>query len=294
VKALGFAIEDRGIVQISMNLVNTQGTPIHRVFALIRSEAERWGVPVLESEVVGLVGADPLFDAAEHHLRLNRFDRSQILENRLARPPAGSGTTLGDFLDRLASDEPTPGGGSAAALAGSLAASLLAMVAGISLRSKKRAADHPRFREMADEARGLRAELDLAVEEDARAFEDLLRARRLPQGSDDESASRAEALRRATLGAALVPIKVARAALRLLELLLELAERGNPNAISDVGVAVRAAVAALEGAGYNVRINLKGMEEDPEAGALASELRTLAARGAECASRALGRVEAKI
>jgi glutamate formiminotransferase/formiminotetrahydrofolate cyclodeaminase len=294
VKALGFAIEDRGIVQISMNLVNTQGSPIHRVFALIRSEAARYGVAVLESEVVGLVGADPLFDVAEHHLQLNRFDRSQILENRLEHPPAGPGTSLGDFLDRLASDEPTPGGGSAAALSGSLAAALLAMVAGLSLRSKKLANDHPRFREIAGEARGLRATLDLAIEEDARAFEDFLRARRLPEGSDREAAARRDAIRNATIGAALVPMKVVRASARVLELLVEVAAKGNPNAISDVGVAARAAATAVDGAGYNVRINLKGMESDPEAGALGAELRELAAGAAERAKHVLREVEAKI
>jgi len=85
VKALGFMLQERGLAQVSMNLVNTWGTPVHRVFALIRDEAERYGVPIVGSEVVGLVCQDALVDVAEHALRLENFSRDQILENRLAR-----------------------------------------------------------------------------------------------------------------------------------------------------------------------------------------------------------------
>jgi glutamate formiminotransferase len=84
VKALGFAVEGRGIVQVSMNVTNFEKTPLHRVFELIACEAERWGVPIVGSEIVGLVPQAALLQVAEHFLRLEHFHPSQVLENRLA------------------------------------------------------------------------------------------------------------------------------------------------------------------------------------------------------------------
>jgi len=84
VKAMGFAIKDRNIVQVSINMVNFKGTPLFRVFEMVRSEAERYGVPVIGSEIVGLVPVDALVDCAEFYLRLENFQRGQVLENRLS------------------------------------------------------------------------------------------------------------------------------------------------------------------------------------------------------------------
>jgi glutamate formiminotransferase len=84
VKAMGFELKERGIVQVSINMVNFRGTPLHRVFEMVKSEAERYGVPVVGSEIVGLVPADALVDCAEFYLRLEGFKRDQVLENRLS------------------------------------------------------------------------------------------------------------------------------------------------------------------------------------------------------------------
>jgi glutamate formiminotransferase len=84
VKAMGFEIKDRGIVQVSINMVNFRGTPLYRAFEMVKSEADRYGVPVIGSEIVGLVPSDALVDVAEFYLRLEHFDRGQVLENRLA------------------------------------------------------------------------------------------------------------------------------------------------------------------------------------------------------------------
>ena len=84
VKAMGFAIKDRNIVQVSINMVNFRGTPLFRAFEMVRSEAERYGVPVIGSEIVGLVPADALVDCAEFYLRLENFQSDQVLENRLS------------------------------------------------------------------------------------------------------------------------------------------------------------------------------------------------------------------
>ena len=83
VKAMGIALDDRGIVQVSINLTNYEKTPMHRVFDAVRREAERYGVSVLESEIIGLTPQAALVSAAEHYLQLARFSSNQILENRL-------------------------------------------------------------------------------------------------------------------------------------------------------------------------------------------------------------------
>jgi glutamate formiminotransferase len=84
VKAMGFELKDRGIVQVSINMVNFEGTPLFRVFELVKAEAERYGVPVIGSEIVGLVPEDALIACAEFYLRLESFKRDQILEYRLS------------------------------------------------------------------------------------------------------------------------------------------------------------------------------------------------------------------
>ena len=146
VKALGFELRERGIVQISMNLVNTWGTPVQRVFALIRDEAERYGVPIVGSEVVGLVVQDALIDVAEHHLKLENFSRDQILEHRMAHRIGATEQSVAEFLEDTASANPTPGGGSVSALAGALAAALATMVARLTIGKPKYAEHEARGR----------------------------------------------------------------------------------------------------------------------------------------------------
>lgn len=265
VKALGFELKERGIVQVSMNLVNTWGTPVHRVFALIRAEAERYGVPIVGSEVVGLVCQDALIDVAEHHLGLESFSRDQILENRLARRIGTAEQSVADFLDEVASSAPTPGGGSVSALAGSLAAALASMVARLTIGKQKYADHDSRMRETEAQAETLRRELLALVAEDARAYEGFRVATRLSQRTPEEALTRAQALVKAARAAALVPLKTADACVRAVQLAGEVAAVGNVNAVSDAGVAAWLARAAAEGAALNVRINLPNLPAEERA-----------------------------
>src|SRR5438105_2580519 len=137
VRALGFSIEGGRRAQVSMNLVNTEATPIHRVLALVRAEAARHGAAIAGCEVVGLIPEAAMLDAAEHALQLENFRRDQVLELRLKRPPLTDAVPIGAFLDRVAEASPTPGGGTAAAVAGALAAALASMVANLTLGKKK-------------------------------------------------------------------------------------------------------------------------------------------------------------
>src|SRR5262245_26771146 len=128
VRALGFSIEGGRRAQVSMNLVNVEATPVHRVLTLVRAEAARHGAAISGSEVVGLIPEAAMLDAAEHALQLDGFKRDQVLELRLRRPPLTEGTSLAEFMDRVSEASPTPGGGTVAAVAGALAASLAVMV----------------------------------------------------------------------------------------------------------------------------------------------------------------------
>ena len=169
--------------------------------------------------------------------------------------------SLQGFLDALASEAPTPGGGTAAATAGAMGAALAQMVAGLTLSKEKYAASHDAVRPIAEAGELARAEfLDLA-REDSEAYDEVIAARRLAKDTDAEKAARAHRIALANRRAAEVPMRTARAAVRLLEALPELAEKGNPNAASDVGAASLLLDACVEGALLNVGINLSSIDD---------------------------------
>ncbi|HEY7526585.1 MAG TPA: cyclodeaminase/cyclohydrolase family protein [Candidatus Limnocylindria bacterium] len=167
-----------------------------------------------------------------------------------------SNLTLRDLTARLASREPIPGGGSASALAGALGASLVAMVAELTIGRPDASEHEPQLVGLRDEATAHRELLLDLAEQDARAYGAVVAARRMPKTTDEERASRSEAMRRTMLAAAEVPLLTAGAALDVLELARTIAPIGNPNAVSDAGVAAELAAAAVRGAILNVRINL--------------------------------------
>ena len=270
VRALGFSIEGGRRAQVSMNLVNTEATPIHRVLGLLRAEAARWGASVSGCEVVGLIPESALLDAAEHALQLENFRRDQILELRLRQPPTTEAVTLAGLFDQVAAASPTPGGGTAAAVAGALAASLVSMVAGLTVGRKKYAAHEAAMNDALREATVLRRNLMGLARLDSEAYEAVVKARSMPQATPAEAEAREKALRGANLEASRVPLRTAEAGLRLLELATLAARVGNANAVTDAGTAGLLARAAAEGALLNVEINLKSLS----AGADKNEVET--------------------
>lgn len=166
--------------------------------------------------------------------------------------------SIEEFLSALASEAPTPGGGTAAAVAGAMGAGLAEMVAALTLSKAKYAASHAIVRPVAEAAAAAREEfLDLA-REDSEAYDRVLAARRLPKETEEQKAERGKQVAAANRRAAEVPMRTARVAARLLSVLPELAEKGNPNAVSDAGAAALLLEAAAEGALLNVQINLSG------------------------------------
>lgn len=169
--------------------------------------------------------------------------------------------TLNQFLSALASAAPTPGGGTAAAVAGSMGAALAEMVAQLTLSKEKYASSHDAVRPISEAAQLARAEFLRLAREDSEAYDGVVAARRLPKESDAEKAARQHQIAVANRNAAEVPMRTAQAAVRLLAALPELAEKGNPNAVSDVGAAALLLDACVEGALLNVGINLSGIED---------------------------------
>lgn len=171
--------------------------------------------------------------------------------------------SVADFLDRLAIGTATPGGGSAAALGGALAAALTSMVCNLSLGKDEFASVAGEVQRLLDEAEAARAALAFSVEADAGAFGAVMRAYKLPRGTDDERRARLAAIRKASIGAARAPLEVARLCVCVLDLCSRLAEIGNPRVLSDVVVAAFLARAALHGAAANVEVNLPSLKGDP-------------------------------
>lgn len=264
VKALGLQVE--GLAQVSMNLTNFRQSPIGRVVEIIRREAQRYGVGIHHSELVGLVPQEALNDAASWYLQLDDFQSEQILETRLfqdnnKRPTNPALETEPSFLDRLASGAPTPGGGSASAFTAAEAAALVAMVARLTVGKKKYASVENQMWVIIDQAETLRTDLTRAVELDAAAFDQIMVSMKMPKDTEAQQASRSSALEQATRQAMLVPLEVARKSIQVMELSLQVAANGNINAISDAGTSVALARAALTGAGLNVRTNSISLQD---------------------------------
>jgi glutamate formiminotransferase/formiminotetrahydrofolate cyclodeaminase len=285
VKGLGLEVD--GQAQVSMNLVDTEQTPLHRVFEFVRNEAAAYGVVPTWSEIVGLVPERVLLDAGARHVQLRGFSKEMLLEHRV-RDAASGGEALDAFVGRVASPAPTPGGGSVAALAGALGAALAGMVAGLTVGRKKYAAVEAEMADLAVQASQLQHQLQEFVVLDSNAYERVRSAFALPKEPKESAAARTEAIREATLYATRVPLETAVAAARVAELAVVVAERGNINAASDAAVAALMAEAACKGAAFNVKINVATFEpRDADLGAqLLSQATAAIATASAAAERA--------
>lgn len=282
VKALGLLVEGRA--QVSMNLTNYRQTPIARVVEMVRREAERYGVGIRNSELVGLVPQEALVDAAVWYSQLDMFKPEQILEHRLQEAASQSDGAVqnqpveSSFVEDLAKGTPSPGGGSASAHAGAVGAALVAMVARLTVGKKKYVEVEARMWQIIDQTDLLRQQLTAAVKEDAAAFEDYLTAVRLPKDTPDQESARAQALEKATLNTIQVPLSVSHKAVEVLRLAVEVAEKGNVNAISDAASGSAMARASLTGSSLNVRINCPNLQDQTAAQAFIAEINQLDAQ----------------
>ncbi len=288
VKGLGLEVD--GQAQVSMNLVDTEKTPLHNAFDFVKMRAEAEGAQVTWSEIVGLVPERVLFDTAVSHLQLKQFTPAQVLE-RQVREVIGGGESVSGFLASVASSNPVPGGGSVAAHAGALAAALTQMVAGLTVGKKKYAAVDAEMKEAALKAVALGNQLTALVKRDAEAYALVSEAYKLPKEPAEALARRAEAVTNALLKAAEVPLETARAAVDVAQLALLVAEKGNTNAVTDAGVAALLAQAAARGAAYNVRVNVQALDDKSKGQSLARDAEVLVKKAGELAELTTSIVE---
>lgn len=289
VKAIGWYIREYGIAQVSINLTNLSVTPIHVAFEECCRRAEQRGLRVTGSELVGMVPLRAMLDAGRYFLKkqqrstgvpdrellkiairslglndLYPFDpKKKIIEYAIEErlPERLVDLSLEAFTEETASESPAPGGGSVSATVGALGAALATMVANLS--SHKRGWDQrwEEFSDWAERGKAHYVELLRLIDEDTAAFQALLAAFGLPQGSPEQKAARDQAVQQAARGAIEVPLRVMQAALDSMPVIRAMAEIGNPNSVSDAGVAALCARTAVCGARLNVRINAAGLTD---------------------------------
>jgi len=291
VKGLGLEVD--GQAQVSMNLVDTEKTPIFRAYEMVKREAEAQGVSPTWSEIVGVVPERALFETAARHIQLRDFKQDMVLEHKVRQAVQG-GESLTGFVASVASPAPTPGGGTVAAHAGALAAALAQMVAGLTAGKKKYAAVDAEMREVGLAAAGLVTRLSALAAKDAAAYGAVSAAYKMPSEPEDAARARQAAIADALLGAAEVPLETARACAEVAQLAATCATKGNTNAVSDAGVAALLADAACRGAVYNVRINISSLADRSRGAGLVEEANQLLAQTRAAVERATAAVDAAI
>jgi glutamate formiminotransferase/formiminotetrahydrofolate cyclodeaminase len=291
VKGLGLEVD--GQAQVSMNLVDTEKTPLYRAYDTVKMEAEAQGVSPTWSEIVGLVPERALFETAARHIQLRDFKPEMVLEHKVRAAITG-GESLTGFVSSVASSTPTPGGGSVAAHVGALGAALAQMVAGLTAGRKKYASVDADMRELSLKASALVTALSALVQRDADAYGEVSAAYKMPSEPEEAAAKRSSAIVAALLGAAEVPLETARACAQVAELAATCANKGNTNAVSDAGVAALLADAACRGAVYNVRINISALDDKSLGKGLIEEANQLLAQTKKYVDEAVGAVERAI
>ena len=289
VKAIGWYIEEYGIAQISMNLTNIEVTPVHKAFDEVCAKANERGIRVTGSELVGLIPLKAMLNAGKYFLRkqqrsvgvsekeliriaiksmgldeLGPFIPGERIIEYLLKNKADSkliSMSLSDFADETASESPAPGGGSISAYVGSLGASLAGMVANLSSHKKGWDSRWMEFSDWAEKAQQYKNELLSLVDLDTAAFNKIMESFSLPKSTDEEKAARDQMIQEATRYAIEIPFKVMQAVLNSMEVIKAMVLTGNPNSITDAGVAALCARTAVLGAFMNVKINASGYKD---------------------------------
>ena len=310
-KAIGWFIDEYGIAQVSMNITNMRETPLHKAFDEVCAKAAARGVRVTGAEIVGLVPKSALIDAGKHYLRMQQRSlgipeeeiiriavKSMGLDDLKPFKPeekvieymleAGkektrklTDMTLTAFADETSSESPAPGGGSISAYMGALGAALGTMVANLSAHKAGWDDRWEEFSDAAEKGRNIQDRLIALVDEDTEAFNRIMDVFAMPKGTPEEKAARSAALQDATLYATQVPLRTMKTSFEAFDLLEEMARKGNPASVSDVGVGALAARSAVFGAWLNVKINAAGLKDREKADAILAEAEKIADEAAK-------------
>jgi glutamate formiminotransferase/formiminotetrahydrofolate cyclodeaminase len=322
VKGIGWYIEEYGIAQLSFNITDTNSVPMHQVFELACERAAIRGIRVTGSELVGVVPLQVMLDAGKYFLRKQRrstgipdeeilkiavkslgldelapFDpKKKIIEYLIEDSTKKKlvDFTVKQFTHEAASESAAPGGGSVAACIGAMGAALGTMVANLSAHKKGWEERWEEFSDWAEKGKACHDELLRLVDEDTQAFNGIMAAFGMPQKNEDETRQRKEAIQRATRNAMKIPFRVMQVSYDSMEVMMEMAQTGNPNSVSDAGVGALAARSAVLGAALNVRINAGGLTDKPFATQLLQQVAQLEKNAIELEKQILEIVNRKI
>jgi len=313
-KAIGWYIDEYGIAQVSMNITDIDATPLHVAYEEVSRAAAARGLRVTGAEIVGLVPRRVLLEAGRFYLEkqqrslgiseeeivkiavrsmslddLKPFNpKEKVIEYLIEGEKKGlAQMTVEGFTRETASESAAPGGGSVSACMGAFGAALATMVANLSAHKRGWDERWKEFSSVAEEGQQLVNELLALIDEDTAAFNRIMDCFSMPKGTEEEKAARAKALEEATLYAAQVPLRTMEAALKALPLALQMAQKGNPASASDAGVAALAAVAGIQGARLNVRINCAGLNDKAPAQPLLARADAIVAEALELEKQVL-------
>ncbi len=290
VKGIGWYIEEYGIAQISMNLTKLSDTSLHEAYEACWESANRRGVRVTGSELIGLVPKKVMLDAGRYYLKLQKrslgiperqiidiaikslgldhlkpFDPDKkIIEYVMAdrSDQVLINMSLSDFIDTTASEQPAPGGGSVSAAVAAMGVALAAMVANLSAHKRGWDSQWESFSDWAVKADSLKSDLVSLIDRDTMAFNAIIDAIRLPKNTTEEQKIREKAIQDATKNAILVPFEILQKSVRSFEVIKEMVRIGNPNSITDAGVGALCARAAAHGAFFNVQVNALDLKDE--------------------------------
>ena len=288
-KGVGWYLPELKRAQISLNFNNYNKSTLHHVFDKACVLAQERGVRVTGSELVGLVPMEAMLMAGRHYLTKQRYTKGiplndiievaiqslglndivpfnteeKIIENAVKNSSNKlMSLKSDDFINELSTNSAAPGGGSVSALAGSLGAALISMVSALNHEKKENIKIKPQMEKIGIEAQKIKDRLSFLVDEDTNAFNQLIKANRMPSSNNKQEKEKLNAIQKANEFAIEIPLEVISHCLRIIELSEELIDNGNPNLVSDAGVSAEVSLAGVRGAAMNVLINLIGIDDD--------------------------------
>jgi glutamate formiminotransferase/formiminotetrahydrofolate cyclodeaminase len=297
----GGMMYDENIAQVSMNLLNYHKVSLHNAYEASSEEAEKLGAKVTGSEIVGLVPKEALVLAGRFYLKkegksvstdeeelvaiaIERLGLSQlypfnpedkVIDYMVEETGPLASLSIKGFLSETASSSPAPGGGSVAALSGALGTALSSMVCNLTIGKEKYKDAEEEIKEVLAKSEKLRKELTILIDEDTKAFNDVIKAFRMPKETDEQKKKRSNAIQEGYKTAAQVPLKTAQTCTKILDIAKVLAEKGNQNSITDAAVSALMAKAGVESAILNVRINLGSIKDEAFVKKISKELSEL-------------------
>jgi glutamate formiminotransferase/formiminotetrahydrofolate cyclodeaminase len=315
----GGMMYDENIAQVSMNLLNYREVNLHDVFEAVQEEAGKLRVKATGSEIVGLVPKESLTLAGKYYAKKEGIDISneeefvslsieklglselypfkpeeKVIEYMIEETGLLASMKISRFLSELASNSPAPGGGSVAALSGGLGAALSSMVCNLTIGKDKYVDVQDDIKKILKKSEQLRKDLTQLIDEDTEAFNDVMKAFKMPKETEKQKKSRSGAIQEGYKTAAKVPLKTAKTCSEILDVAKVVADKGNVNSITDAAVSAIMAKAGVQGAILNVIINLGSIKDEKFVSKISSDLENLQKTVDKKASEILKIVEGKI